>query len=43
MPGRVVAMNPELDKPDASLMVLDGKLYLRHGDIKPAPFVIIDK
>ena len=43
MPGRVVAMNPELDKPNASLMVLDGKLYLRHADIKPAPFVVIDK
>jgi hypothetical protein len=43
MPGRVVAMNPELDKPDASLMLLDGQLYLRHADIKPAPFVIIDK
>jgi hypothetical protein len=43
MPGRVVAVNAELDKPSASLMLLKGQLYLRHADIKPAPFMIIDK
>jgi hypothetical protein len=43
MPGRVVAMNPDLNKPEASLMLLDGQLYLRHSEIKPAPFVRINK
>lgn len=43
MPGRVVAVNAELNKPSASLMLLGGQLYLRHADIKPAPFMIIDK
>jgi len=43
MPVTVVAVNKDLDKPNASLMLLGGKLYLRHSDIKPVPFVIINK
>jgi len=42
MPGRVEAVNPEFDKPNGSLMLYKGKLYLRHEELKPAPFLTID-
>lgn len=42
MAGRVVLSNPEFDKPKSSLMIYNQKIYLRHEEIKPAPFVIID-
>jgi hypothetical protein len=43
MPGRVIEVNKDLGKEKASLMLLNGQLYMRHEDIKPAPFVLIDK
>jgi hypothetical protein len=43
MPGNLVAINADLDKSKASLMLLDGKLYMRHSDEKEAPFVLINR
>jgi hypothetical protein len=40
--GRVVLSNPDFDKPKSSLMIYNHKIYLRHEEIKPAPFIIID-
>lgn len=42
-PGTVRAVNKELDGDKASMMLLGGKLYMRHEGIKPAGFMIIDK
>ena len=42
-PGTVLAVNSELDGDKASMMLLGGKLYMRHEGIKPAGFMIIDK
>lgn len=42
MPGRVVLSNPQLDKPKSSLMIFNNKIYFRHEEIRPAPFVLID-
>jgi len=43
MPGIIVAINTELDKSKASLMLMDEKLYMRHSDEKEAPFVIVNR
>lgn len=43
MPGNVVAINADLAKSRASLMLLDGKLYMRHADEKEAPFVLVNR
>lgn len=43
MPGNVVAINADLDKSDASLMLLDEKLYMRHSDEKEAPFILVNR
>ena len=42
MAGRVILINPEFVKSKSSLMIYNQKIYLRHEEIKPAPFIIID-
>jgi hypothetical protein len=42
-PGRIIAVNAEFDKNLASMMQLEDKIYIRHSEIKPAPFTVIDK
>ena len=41
MPGRIVAVNKELDK-EGTIMLFEGKIYMRSPDFKPAPFVTIE-
>jgi hypothetical protein len=41
-PGKIVAANKDLNGDRSSMMLLNGKIYLRHTDAKPAPFEIID-
>ena len=41
-PGNIVAANKDLNGDRSSMMLLNGKIYLRHTDAKPAPFEIID-
>jgi len=43
MPGKIVAMNSSLKPSMHSMMLFKGKIYLRHEDIKPAPFVNINR
>lgn len=43
MPGKIVAINSSLKPSLHSLMLLKGKLYVRHQDLKPAPFVNINR
>lgn len=42
MAGRLIEDNKDYEKPDASMMMFDGKLYIRHKELAPAPFVIVD-
>lgn len=43
MAGRVESINPDFAKSKASMMLFEDKLYLRYEDLKPAPFVTVDK
>jgi hypothetical protein len=43
MPGKILSINSELKPSMHSLMLLKGKLYVRHEDLKPAPFTNINK
>jgi hypothetical protein len=43
MTGRILAFNPDFAKSDASMMLYKDELYIRHSELKPAPFVKVDK
>lgn len=42
MAGKIIEDNKDFEKQEASMMLFDGKLYIRHKDLAPAPFVIVD-
>ena len=41
MPGRIVVINKDLDK-EGTILLYEGKIYMRSEDFKPAPFKIIN-
>ena len=43
MPGKIIVMNPSIKPSMHSMMLFRGKIYLRHQDLKPAPFVNVNK
>lgn len=43
MAGKIEAFNADFAKSDASMMLFNDQLYIRHKDLAPAPFVIVDK
>ena len=43
MAGQIDGFNPDFAKEQASMMMLDDKLYIRYKDLAPKPFIIVDK
>jgi hypothetical protein len=43
MAGTIEGFNADFAKSDASMMLYNDQLYIRHSDLAPAPFVIVDK
>lgn len=42
MAGKIIEDNKEFEKPECSMMMFDGKLFIRHKELAPAPFVMVD-
>lgn len=47
MPGQIEAFNADFAKSDSSMMIFDGKIFIRYKELKdrspPVPFVMVDK
>lgn len=43
MAGRAFAENADYQRTDVSMMLYDGKLYVRYKELAPEPFIVLDK